>query len=298
MGVAFPSPKRLAAYIKQEEMARRLGADPTLPVTDIFRYGGMVGSHIHTYSSLPRCLDQARELILNHSQQKQSLPSGTMLFAESLTGSMGRFQRNWHAPAGGLWGVVCLFNQWSKQVAGLLPLAAGVAVAETVLRAGIEVEIKWVNDLHCQGLKLAGLLAQTHVCPVSSEEYILVGIGLNVNNCSFPTFLEDIATSMALKAGREFDLGTLALDLLAKLSWNIGLLTWLDETDQPLSLFMDRYRALCDTVGRRVQFGFDVQQAPQYQALVKGVADDGGLVLHHLQDDVELVEHSGELEYL
>lgn len=298
MGVDFPTPKSLAAYILKEELPRRLVLESPLPVSDIFRFGGMVGSNIHAYTSLPRCMDQARELIKQHSEQQQSLPSGTTLFAESLSGSKGRFQRVWHAPDGGIWCVLTVFNQWSKRVASLLPLVTGVAVCETVLANGVDARVKWVNDIHCAGLKLAGLLAETHVCRVSGEEYVLLGIGLNVNNRHFPTELQQSATSMIGQTGSDFDLGELALDLLAKLTWNIGLLTWLDEHDKPLAIFMDRYRSHCDSVGRRVSFGFDVQESPQYEALVTGILDDGGLCLHHLQDDVEIVEHSGEMEYL
>ena len=298
MGITFPSPERLATYILDEERPRRLATCSPLPVADVFRYGGMIGSTIHAYSSLPRCMDQARELILEYSLKKQSLPSGTMLFAESLTGSKGRFKRVWHAPDGGLWCVLALFNQWSREVANLLPLAAGLAVCETVRQAGVSAEIKWVNDIHCKGLKLAGLLAETHVCKVSGEEYVLLGIGLNVNNNVFPADLQPLATSMSTEAGGDFDLGTIGLDLLAKLRWNIGLLTYIDEGNGSRALFMDRYRTRCDSIGQRVRFGFDVQQAPQYEALVTGILDDGGLVLHHLDDDVELVEHGGEMEYV
>ncbi len=297
MGVSFPSPKQLTSYIQKEE-CRRLTDDAHLPVSDIFRYGGMVGSVIQTYTSLPRCMDHARELIKQQSHLHQSLASGTVLFSESLTGSKGRFHRVWYAPNGGLWCVLTVFNQWSSRVAGILPLVAGVAVCETVQQAGVSAQIKWVNDICCNGLKLAGLLAETHVCPISGEEYILLGMGLNVNNNIFPDELQDVATSMSNEAQGDFDLGTLALDLLAKLTWNIGLLSWIDEHDEPLAVFMDRYRALCDSVGRIVRFGFDVQQAPQYEALVTGILDDGGLVLRHSQDGIEIVEHGGEMEYL
>ncbi len=302
MGITFPSPERLATYINREELPRRLVLEDGLPVSDIFRYGGMVGSNIKAYTSLPRCMDQARELIEQQSHIQQSLASGTMLFAESLTGSKGRFRRAWYAPNGGLWCVLAVFNQWSRRVAGLLPLAAGLAVCETVQAFGLQARVKWVNDICYDGLKLAGLLAETYVCP-RGEEYILLGIGLNVNNDVFPPELVKIATSMSKQAGNDFSLADLGLELLAKLSWNVGLLTWIDEQDQPLSLFMDRYRLLCDSVGRRVRFGFDVQQSPQYEARVTGIQDDGGLVLRHLMDDgsfasVDVVEHSGEMKYL
>lgn len=298
MGVRFPTPESLETYIQRVEHPRRLLARDELPVSEIFRYGGMVGSQIQAHTSLPRCMDHARELIRQQSAVHQSLASGTMVFAESLSGSKGRFRRPWHAPDGGLWCVLTLFNQWSPQAARLLPLAAGVAVCETVRGLGVPAQIKWVNDICHHGLKLAGLLAETHVCPLSGEEYILLGIGLNVNNTTFPPELQNLATSMATVAGCDFSLFDVAQDVLAKLAWNVGLLTWLDEQEVSLAAFMDRYREFCDSVGRRVCFGFDVQESPQFEAFVEAILDDGGLVLRHVQDDVELVEHSGEIRYV
>lgn len=193
----------------------------------------------------------------------------------------------------------CPFNQWLPQTTQLLPLVAGVSACETVRHFGLEAELKWVNDVLVGGQKICGILSETFICPESSEEFILVGIGLNVNNTQFPDELSSLATSMKTCAGQDFDLDQVALDLLAKLRWNIGLLTYEEEEcEGDHNAFMASYRSLCASCKRRVSFGFDVQSSPQYTATVKAIADDGGLVLHHLQDDVEVVEHGGEIIYL
>jgi BirA family biotin operon repressor/biotin-[acetyl-CoA-carboxylase] ligase len=63
-------------------------------------------------------------------------------------------------------------------------------------------------------------------------------------------------------------------------------------------LLLSAWRELSDTVGRKVWFGFDVQQKPQYRAEVLGIAPDGGIILRHLESGAEIVEHSGELLYI
>lgn len=296
--VSFPSADLLASYIAQEELDRR-SAGSSLPADAIFRYGAIVASQIQPYQSLPRAMDEVRRQIRLAAQNNRSFASGSVLFAETLTGGKGRFQRPWHAPEGGIWMVVALFNQWLPQTTQLLPLVAGVSVCETVRHFGLEGELKWVNDVLVDGKKLCGILCETFICPESSEEYILVGVGLNVNNCQFPAELSGLATSMKTCAGHGFDLDQVAVDLLAKLRWNIGLLTYEEEEREgDHSAFMASYRTLCTSCKRRVSFGFNVQNNPQYTATVKAIADDGGLVLHHLQDDVEVVEHGGEIIYL
>jgi BirA family biotin operon repressor/biotin-[acetyl-CoA-carboxylase] ligase len=298
MGVTpFPSSDQLTSYIAQEEMNRR-SAGSSLPVTDIFRYGAIVGSHIQPYKSLPRAMDEVRQQIQAASQEEHSFASGSTLFAEALTGGKGRFKRSWHAPEGGIWMVTALFNQWLPQTTQLLPLAAGVSACETVRHFGLDAELKWVNDVLVEGMKVCGILCETFICPGSAEEFILVGIGLNVNNTEFPEELSSLAASMKNCADREFDLGSVAVDLLAKLRWNIGLLTYEEEElDGNHRVFMSSYRDLCTSCGRQVSFGFNVQDNPQYKAKVKAINDDGGIVLHHLEDEVDIVEHGGEIIY-
>ncbi|PLX46948.1 MAG: biotin--[acetyl-CoA-carboxylase] ligase [Desulfobulbaceae bacterium] len=299
MGVSpLPDPNLLASYIAREE-GPRLAANTPLPAADILRYGAIVGCHIEAHASLPRAMDEMRRRIVAAGRRQQSLASGSVIIADTLTGSKGRFRRVWHAPPGGLWLVVALFNQWLPATAQLLPLAAGLAACETVRHFGLEAEVKWVNDVLVNGRKVCGILCETFCCPLSREEYILVGVGLNVNNSRFPADLAPLATSMKSAAGRHFDRGEVALDLLSKLRWNVGLLTYEEEErHSDHDIFMESYRALSTRCGRMVSFGFNVQEQPQYQARVKAIADDGALVLELEQDGVERVEHAGEIIYL
>lgn len=299
MGVVpLPSPDLLTSYIAQEEMPRRSSGFP-FPPDDIMRYGAIVASHIKHYSTLSRAMDEARNHICQAARENRSFASGSVLFAQTLTGGKGRFQRPWHAPVGGIWLVVALFNQWQQQTTQLLPLVAGISACETVRQFGLDAELKWVNDVLVDGKKICGILSETFVCQESSEEFILIGIGLNVNNTQFPDDLTSLATSMKTCAGHDFDLDRVALDLLAKLRWNIGLLTYEEEEiEGDHSTLMDSYRALCKSCGQRVSFGFDAQNNPQYIATVEAICNDGGIVLHHLQDGVDIVEHGGELIYL
>jgi BirA family biotin operon repressor/biotin-[acetyl-CoA-carboxylase] ligase len=92
---------------------------------------------------------------------------------------------------------------------------------------------------------------------------------------------------------------------LAKLSWNLGLLYWWEKIqlhelladDKKPSPLISRFRELTDSLGRRVVFGFDVMNRPQYRATVTGIGNDGGLCLL-LEDGTEVVEYSGEIRYL
>jgi BirA family biotin operon repressor/biotin-[acetyl-CoA-carboxylase] ligase len=62
-------------------------------------------------------------------------------------------------------------------------------------------------------------------------------------------------------------------------------------------MLLDQWLQMSDTIGRRVLFGFDVQNGPRYEARVKGLDSEGGLILL-LGDGTEVVEYSGEVVYL
>lgn len=308
MGItSYPHPAAVQDYITAHEIERRSRLLPANRVETVFRYGAIAGSRIHTFARLERGMEHAGKLIETHERDGRSFHSGMVIFAEELTGGRGRFRRSWHAPVGGIWLTMVFVNNLLPEISRLLPLAAGVACCETARQFGVEAHVKWVNDVHVRGRKVAGILMETLFGSRSGEEYILIGVGVNVNNRDFPPELAGVAGAMAGRCGERLDLGLVATDLLAKFRWNIGLLylqeeIYLDSGGNPLpeqgQFVLERWRALSDSFGRRVMFGYDVQQNPQYAAEVIGLAGDGGLLLRNLEDDVVITEYSGEIVYL
>ncbi len=301
-----PTPADIQHYISSHEVVRRSRLLPLDKVQAVFRYGAIVGSVIHSYENLGRGMDQARLMIDEHERQGRSFASGTVILASSLSGGKGRFQRYWHAPSGGIWMTLVLVNTLLPEKSRLLPLLAGMACCETVNHFGVPGRIKWVNDVHVQGKKVAGILTETVFGRKTGEEYVLIGVGVNVNNCEFPEELQGLATSMRLTADRDFDLGQVATSLLANFSWYVGLLHYLEDLelsedsgakDEFEQFFLRRWQEMSDSMGRKVLFGYDVQKNPQYEAVLLGLESDGGLRLKNMEDHVELTEYGGEIVY-
>lgn len=288
-------------YLSTIEIPRRSIFSPPDQVEAIFRYGAIIGSIVHHHHCLDRGMDQARILIDEHEQAGKSFASGSVILADELTGGKGRFQRIWHAPPGGIWMTVILVNTLLPQVSRLLPLAAGVAACETVIQFGVPAHLKWVNDVLVSGKKVAGILVESLVGRKSGEEYVLIGVGINVNNCCFPQELLPLACSMHEVGGASLDLQQVATDLLVKMRWNIGLLSFQEEQQmagEHCTLLQDKWRTLSDCSGRRIAYGHDVQQAPQYEAQVLGLDDDGGLRMKLEQGGAIVTEYGGEIMYL
>ncbi len=318
MGITAPlSPALVAKVIADEEIPRRRLSFPAPLVTEVFRYGAATCTTIHRHAELARGMARAREMIAECERQDRSFASGQVLVVDRLTGSRGRFQRPWHAPAGGLWMTVILVNTLLPVSTGLYTMAAGAAAGEAIAAWYPSARVKWVNDVHAGGRKICGILTETMRGPVSREEYILLGLGINVNNEEFPPELSSQAVSLRQLLGREVDIESLAVLLLAKLAWHLGLLHFeerrllaesssatLADPDEYVGFMAGRqhllvagWLGLSDTIGRRVLFGYDVQQRPLFEGVAEGVRADGSLLIR-LPDGSLACQNSGEIVYL
>ncbi len=271
----------------------------------ILRYGAPVGSYLERYSRLDRCMDRLRVLLAGNDKRHGSLSTGTVIRADALTCSAGRFQRSWHAPPGGLYLALAWADTLLPDFSRLLPLAIGIACYEVVAVDGVSARLKWVNDVLVGGKKISGVLCET-VITGNQERYHLIGIGININNRQFPAELKSIATSLSLETGQLYELDNIFRDLLFRLQWNIGLLYHsealflsADENERTgmENPVIQRWRALSDTPGRRICYGYDVQLQPLYQARVLNI-DKNGSLLMELDDGSRIAESSGEIVYL
>lgn len=273
-------------------------------VQRILRYGAPVGSTIEHFQCLPRCMDILRNRVTAGGAEA-SIATGAVVRADELSDSSGRFDRIWHAPPGGLYLAILWADTLLPEFSRLLPFAVGIACCETVRSYGVAGRIKWVNDVHVEGRKIAGILSEV-VYGAHGEQFHLIGVGLNVNTTDFPPELGDQATSLRRETEIRLDLDAVFNLLLARLQWNFGLLCLAEEQalatgrkefalqDNPLLL---RWRKLSDSCGKTVLYGYDVQKQPLYRAKVLDIDGSGGLIMQ-LEDGSRLTEYSGEILYL
>jgi BirA family biotin operon repressor/biotin-[acetyl-CoA-carboxylase] ligase len=120
-------------------------------------------------------------------------PHGTVVTAAEQTAGRGRQGRSWTAPPNS----ALLYSAVVRPIEphhAVLPLAVAVAVCETaeVLRPGIECQVKWPNDIHLEGRKLAGILIEAR----PQDGWAVLGVGLNLSVAEFPEDLRDRAISL------------------------------------------------------------------------------------------------------
>lgn len=112
-----------------------------------------------------------------------NLTAPVLLVAEMQTAGRGRSGRHWHSAAGSTltFSLAWRFNRSLQALVGL-PLAVGVAIAEVLAAFGVEVSLKWPNDVLKDGNKLAGILIETAAVKQASRRdmWAVVGVGLNL----------------------------------------------------------------------------------------------------------------------
>jgi BirA family biotin operon repressor/biotin-[acetyl-CoA-carboxylase] ligase len=189
---------------------------PDLMLPDVLApllQGTIFASHIHHSYKIGSTNTAAMEAA------SAGAPEGSVFLAEEQTAGRGRGANTWHsARSTGIYCSVILRPALPPADVLVLTLAAGLAVHSAVreLNPGLHPDLKWPNDLLLNGKKFCGILTEMTAEP-TRVGYVVVGIGLNVNQTSFPDDLRPIATSLLIASGTEWSRVDLAVALLKSL---------------------------------------------------------------------------------
>lgn len=219
----------------------------------------------------------------------------TAVIAKAQTAGKGRLGRSFQSPPGGLYLSALWRGCPAEQLFSVTPMAA-VAVCRAVEDiCGARCGIKWCNDVLLHGGKLSGILTETHFQPIGEAErescqnhraaadWLVVGIGVNVGQTSFPPEIANMATSLALQ-GFAVSEDALAEAILAQLS---ALRAALDDPADWLA----EYRSRCHNLGRTVQV---LKGGNACRAKALGIDDQFGLTVQYEGGTIETVR-SGEV---
>jgi BirA family transcriptional regulator, biotin operon repressor / biotin---[acetyl-CoA-carboxylase] ligase len=158
---------------------------------------------------------------LAHVFAKNGASSGTVITADFQSKGRGRHQHTWQGAKGeNIMVSVILRPETVMERLTLLPMAVAVAVAETIEDCTpLFPEIKWPNDVLIDHKKISGILLESSYS-ANRLEYVIVGIGLNVNQTTFSSELESRATSLQLECKRTFEFAPLFIRLMKSLDEN------------------------------------------------------------------------------
>lgn len=174
---------------------------------------------------------------------------GTVVVTECQKQGRGRMGRTWLSqPEIGIYLSLILRPHFVPMKAPSITFMSAIAVVEALERSlGIKAAIKWPNDVMIGGKKVSGILTELKA-EMECIHYVIVGIGINVNNTKFPKAFRDKVTSLSLELKEDVSRVKVVQALLQALErWY--LITLKDD----LNRTFNRWQELSCTLDNRVE---------------------------------------------
>ena len=258
----------------------QLRSVPDLLLPEILRplvRGTVFDSHLHHFYKIGSTNTSAM------AAAAKGAPEGSVFLAEEQTAGRGRGSNSWQSPQStGIYCSVILRPALPPSDVLVLSLAVGLAVQAAIQQVDsrVNVDLKWPNDVLIDGKKVCGILAEMNA-EATRVRYIVVGIGINVNQTSFPKDLP--ATSLRLVSGSEWSRVELVGALLKSLDREYRQLrAGSDAWESILQRFANRSSW---TVGRSVRIE---ENGAAFAGITEGL-DPRGFLLVRTEKDLRTV---------
>ncbi|MBR5896187.1 MAG: biotin--[Lachnospiraceae bacterium] len=235
----------------------------SLPETPSLKY--------YSYEEVTSTNDVARE----HADKESDL----LVIANSQSNGRGRKGRSFFSPKDtGLYFSLLIHPELPFSKATYLTCIAAESMVLSIHDTlGIEVSIKWVNDIFYGDKKIAGILTETFgSLEEEFPEYIVVGVGINI----YP-FSEELPSDIKKRAGFLVKNGADSENLKNLLCINFikHFYRFLSEIDR--KTFLDGYIRHSNLIGKYVQIKSDKNPSKKEYALVTGIDDECRLLVSY-----------------
>lgn len=215
-------------------------------------------------------------------------PHGTLAVAEHQTGGKGRRGRTWDSPGGtGIFMSLILRPDMAPPHASMLTLVAALAAAKGIeVCAQVEPLIKWPNDIVINGRKICGILTEMSADP-DCINYVVVGIGINVNMEQFPEEICQVAASIYTESGRKLKRSVLISAVMEAFEEYYS--AFMETAD--MSGLLEEYNGKLANCGRTVRV---LDPAGEYSGTAQGINSQGELLVE-MEDKTVRTVMSGEV---
>ncbi len=217
---------------------------------------------------------EARRFVLGEN------PSAPAVFiARQQTAGRGRLGRGFYSPKDGLYLSIVIRPTFDMSRASHVTVAAAAATSESIDEiCGCSSRIKWVNDIYVNNKKVCGILTEaTTDFETGQIDSLIIGIGINTSDKSFPPELADIAGSVSEEDLTGHEKAQLAASIIEKVL----------RYTKDLTGFMDSYRSRSLVIGRHITVYTGTyrkdptQELGGRQARALGIDDAGGLIVEY-----------------
>lgn len=230
-----------------------------------------------------------------HELAQDGAEEGTIVIADEQTKGRGRMRREWHSTKGkGIWMSIILRPKILPQDAPQITLMTAVALAKAIesflqLEQKDSLAIKWPNDLLISGKKIAGILTEMQA-EQDLIQYIIVGIGMNVNHRAedIQEEIKNKATSLAIATGENWPIKNLIQKVLVEFEK-----TYEEYVHNGFSDIKAEWESYGFKIGENIKIRtfHDCWEAP-----FLGIAEDGALLTKD-KDGNKTKLYSGEIDW-
>lgn len=262
----------------------RLIGEPDLLTSDELALGistRYLGHRVFCFESI----GSTNNYIKEHADE---FPDGTLVVSEEQKSGRGRLGREWTSPSGkGIWMSLLLKPGISPQDAPKITQIAAAALVEALNDLyGLDVKVKWPNDIVVNGRKVCGILTEMGA-ELGRVSHIVLGIGINANMDAFAGELADKATSLKIEIGEAVDRKKLLFHFLNCLERLLDL--FFEDGDFEKALNICRKHSA--VIGKKIWIK---EKNSSVEVLATGINDSGELVVQY-EDGSEKAILSGEV---
>ena len=213
---------------------------------------------------------------------------GTLFVADRQVAGKGRRGRAWESPSGSSISMTLLLHpEILPGKASELTLIMALAVEEGIRKVtGLKPGIKWPNDIILHGRKTCGILTEMSA-EIGYINYVVIGVGINVNQEAFADDIKDVATSLRIECGSNVRRAALVAAVMEGFEkyYEIFMQT------EDLTGVVDHYNELLLNRGEKVRV---LEPGNEYEAMALGINASGELLVR-LPDGEEKEVYAGEV---
>lgn len=241
-----------------------------------------IGADTLCYETIDSTNAQAKRLA------EEGYGNGTLIVANHQEAGRGRRGRSWESPAGTTISMSLLLKpDINPNNASMITLVSALAVSKAITQlTGEPAGIKWPNDIVMNGKKVCGILTEMGL-EQTTIDYVVIGVGINVNQSFFDEEIATTATSIALETGEKIE----RTELIGRILYYFEQEYAEFEKTYELTGLVERYNQYLLNRERQVKV---LDPKGEYEGLALGINSRGELLVKCQNGEIEEI-YAGEV---
>lgn len=221
-------------------------------------------------------------------QAEQGAPEGLLIVADKQVAGRGRRGRSWESPAGAnIFMSLLLRPNYATDSVSQVTLVMALSVAQAITEVtGLVTAIKWPNDIIVNKKKVVGILTELTM-ETDYIQYLVCGVGINVNQTTFPDEIKETASSLYLEKGEKVNRALLVQKSMEHFDENYEIFCKTDD----MSGLIDTYNHLLVNQDAAVRV---LDPKGEYEGIARGINERGELIVEKADGTREDV-YAGEV---